>query len=61
MFNVCLALINNQIGECKAVFDYMLGRGFLMLKIDEHNTISKNLNVDFIYVKAREYVLGCKV
>ncbi len=34
MFNVCLAHVNNQIGEGKAVFDYMLGRGFFMLKVD---------------------------
>lgn len=43
MFNICLAYVNNQIGECKAVFDYMLGSEFFMLKIDGHNTILKIL------------------
>jgi hypothetical protein len=64
MFNVCLAQVNNQIGEGKAVFDYMLGRGFFMLKIDGHNTLFLNLNVDSIYVKPGNMCiprLGCKV
>jgi hypothetical protein len=33
----------NLIGEVRVLFNYILGRGFLMLEIDELNTIKRIL------------------